>query len=54
MDKGCEENKIKLVLSRDRKETKFSRKARISAARIKGERFGKIGRVLFERFTTYL
>ncbi len=36
LDKRCQKNKVKLILSKDGRETKFSRRARISAARLNG------------------
>jgi len=36
LNERCEKNKIKLIISRDKKETKFARRARISAARFNG------------------
>jgi DNA polymerase I/DNA polymerase-2 len=36
LDERCKRNKIKLIISRDKKETKFARRARISAARFNG------------------
>ena len=36
LSERCQENKVKFILSRDNRELKFSRRARISAARISG------------------
>jgi DNA polymerase elongation subunit (family B) len=36
LDERCQKNKVKLIISRDKKETKFSRRARISALRLNG------------------
>jgi DNA polymerase I/DNA polymerase-2 len=36
LNQRCEKNKIKLIISRDKKEKRFSRRARISAARFNG------------------
>ncbi|MCD6319279.1 MAG: ribonuclease H-like domain-containing protein, partial [Candidatus Desulfofervidaceae bacterium] len=36
LNERCQANKIKLILSRDRKQTKFTRRARVSSARING------------------
>jgi DNA polymerase I/DNA polymerase-2 len=36
LNQRCEKNKAKLVISRDKKETKFAKRARISAARFNG------------------
>ena len=36
LDERCQKNKVKLILSRDNRETRFARRARISAARLNG------------------
>jgi DNA polymerase elongation subunit (family B) len=36
LNERCQKNKVKLIISRDKKETKFSRRARISALRLNG------------------
>jgi DNA polymerase I/DNA polymerase-2 len=36
LSQRCEDNKIKLIISRDKKETKFAKRGRVSAARIGG------------------
>ena len=36
LDERCQKNKVKLIISKDKKETKFARRARISAARLNG------------------
>jgi len=36
LDERCQKNKVKLILSRDNLETRFARRARISAARLNG------------------
>jgi len=36
LDERCQKNKVKLTISRDNRETRFARRARISAARLNG------------------
>ena len=36
LNERCQANKVKLIISRDRSETRFTRRARISSARLKG------------------
>jgi DNA polymerase I/DNA polymerase-2 len=36
LDQRCQKNKVKLIISRDKKETKFAKRAKISAARFNG------------------